>query len=316
MPKPTSVQGTQRTGDAVPAMNLDGAAGRRSNAQAGEADGTIGFATSVARRFQDAEGWEISAALAYRTAAALFPLLIFLTGIVSVLLNAMGGEEPAQNAIDRLDGIFSEEMTQAFEDPMRRLAETPSLLPLLGGLVASVWTGLVAGRSVIKHLNSIHGLEERRGIIRVGLTALAISLTTSLAALLAVVVLLAGTLDFEPIAETLSISEGFGVVVDIVRWPIALGLLTGAAAMAYALGPARDADADKPRHIRTGSLVFGALWTVATAALVFYIANFDSLTATYGALTGFVVMLAWVYITSTAFTLGGVVDAELEARHG
>lgn len=315
MPESSAQAGGQQR-DVAPAMGLDGQTARQLDAQSSDQEGTLGFATAVARRFNAAEGWEISAALAYRTAAAIFPFLIFLTGAVSLLINAMGGDEPAQNAIDRLDGILSEEMTKSFEEPLRRLAETPSLLPLLGGLVASIWTGTVAGRSVIKHLNAIHGLDERRGMVRVALTALAISLTTTCAAVLAVVVLLLGTLDFEPIAETLSISEGFGVVVDIVRWPIALGLLTGAAAAAYALGPARDAEADKPRHIRTGSLVFGALWTLATAALVFYLANFDSMTRTYGALTGFVVMLAWVYITSAAFTLGGVVDAELEARNG
>ena len=65
---------------------------------------------------------------------------------------------------------------------------------------------------------------------------------------------------------------------------------------------------------RARSTASRVLWTVSSGLLVFYIENVGAVARTYGALTGVVALLAWVYLTSLAFVAGAVVDAELESR--
>ena len=266
----------------------------------------------VAKRFEEAQGWEVAAALAYRLAAAILPFLIFLTAATATLIEVTGGEEPARSAVGRIDSVLTDDLTESLEQHLQRLLASTSVVPLLAGFSAAIWTGATAGRSVVKHLNSIHHREENRSKVQVYATGLAVSLISSTAAVLAFVVLLVGSLSFEPMAEQLGISKHAGIVVDVLRWPIAFALLSGAAAIAYVLAPARDG----PRGfaISTGAILFGVLWTLASGILVFYAVNSGTLEATYGALTGVVVVMAWMYMTSVAFTLGAVVDAELEAR--
>lgn len=266
----------------------------------------------IARRFEEAQGWEIAAALSYRMAAAILPFLIFLTAATATVIELTGGEEPARSAVGRIDSVLTDDLTESLEQHLQGLLASTSMVPLLGGLSAAIWTGATAGRSVVKHLNSIHGREENRSRVRVYATGLAVSLISSTAAVVAFVVLLLGSLSFEPVADQLGISRHAGIVVDVLRWPIAFAVLSGAAAAAYVMAPAREG----PRGfaVSTGALLFGVLWTVASGLLVFYAVNSGTLEATYGALTGVVVVLAWMYVTSAAFTLGAVVDAELEAR--
>jgi membrane protein len=270
------------------------------------------FGHGIAERFGEAQGWEIAAALAYRLATAILPFLIFLTAATATLIELFGGEEPARSAVGQVDSILSDDLTESLEQHLQQLLASTSLVPLVAGFSAAMWTGATAGRSVVKHLNAIHGLEENRSRLRVYATGLGVSLISSTAAVLAFVVLLLGSLRFEPAAEALGISSYFGIVVDVFRWPIAFALLSGAAAAAYVLAPARDGG--RRFAISSGALIFGVLWTIASGLLVFYAVNSGTLEATYGALTGLVVVLAWVYLTSVAFTLGAVVDAEMEAR--
>ncbi len=267
---------------------------------------------AIRQRFDEAQGWEIAAALAYRLAAALLPFLIFVTAATATTLELVGGEEPARSAVGRIDTILTDDLTTSLEQHLQRLLASTSLVPLLAGFSAALWTGATAGRSVVKHLNAIHDLEEHRSALHVYATGLAVSLLSSTAAVLAVLVLLLGSLSFEPAAEKLNISSHFGILVDVVRWPIAFALLSGAAALGYGIAPARTSR--RVFAISSGAMVFGLFWTIASGLLVFYAVNSGTLEATYGALTSVVVVLAWLYVTSAAFTLGAVVDAELEAR--
>jgi membrane protein len=271
------------------------------------------FPAAVIRRFRDAEGSEAVAAISYRLAVALFPFLIFMTATVAAGLQLFGGEEPAERAIDQVDAFVSEEFARDAERQLRQVADSPTFVPLMGGLVATVWTALSGGRSVIRHLNAIHGLREHRSRLRLAVAALAVSLGSSLAAVMAVLVLLVGTVDPGRAAAGLGMDESLGFLVEMLCWPVGLALLTLAASVAYGIAPAREGDAFA---ITLGALLFGVLWTVSSGLLVLYIENVGAFARTYGALTGVVALLAWVYLTSLAFVTGAVVDAELESRRG
>ena len=51
---------------------------------------------------------------------------------------------------------------------------------------------------------------------------------------------------------------------------------------------------------------------IATAGLTLFVSNVSSLSATYGALTGVIVILVWLWIMNLVILFGAVVDAQIE----
>jgi membrane protein len=61
--------------------------------------------------------------------------------------------------------------------------------------------------------------------------------------------------------------------------------------------------------------VFGVLlWIVASAAFFVYVSNFSSYGATYGAFAGAVILLVWLYLSSSVLLLGAELNAVIEVR--
>ena len=71
----------------------------------------------------------------------------------------------------------------------------------------------------------------------------------------------------------------------------------------------------KPRRFRwlsPGAIVGVLLWLIASGLFFFYVSNFSSYGATYGAFASAVVLLLWLYITNLCLLLGGELNAEME----
>jgi membrane protein len=237
------------------------------------------------------------------------PFLIFITAAAAVTTEWLGGDEPARDAVGRIDSVLSDKVAMAAEEQVRQVLNSPNYIVLGAAFVASIWTGLIGGQSVVRQLNAIHGLEDSRGRREVVAVALAVSFGSSVAVVAAVAVLLVGG----GLPSDFAGGAVVSYLLSLLRWPVALLLLTLAAAVAYRLAPARK---QRPIAISAGALLFGLVWTIASGLLVVYATNADTLARTYGALTGIVVMLAWVYVTGVAFVAGAVLDAELESGRG
>ncbi len=66
------------------------------------------------------------------------------------------------------------------------------------------------------------------------------------------------------------------------------------------------------RWASPGGLLAVLLWIVVSLLFAFYVANFSSFNATYGAFAGVAIFLIWVWLTNLAILLGGEFNAELE----
>ncbi len=80
----------------------------------------------------------------------------------------------------------------------------------------------------------------------------------------------------------------------------------------YYLGPNRDS----PRWawVTTGGVVGALLWLSVSAGFAYYVKAFDSYGKTYGSMTGVVVLILWLFLTSLAVLIGGELNAELERQ--
>ena len=102
------------------------------------------------------------------------------------------------------------------------------------------------------------------------------------------------------------------VAVRACSFALLLGFTVVALAVLYRFAPSR-AEA-KWRWITPGSLLAAGLWLLTSLAFSFYVSNFGSYDAYYGALGGVVVALLWFYISAYAVILGAELNAELELQ--
>ena len=65
----------------------------------------------------------------------------------------------------------------------------------------------------------------------------------------------------------------------------------------------------------TPGAVFGVVaWIVASGGFFFYVSNFSSYSATYGAFAGAVILLVWLWLTNVVLLLGAELNAVIDLR--
>ena len=175
-------------------------------------------------------------------------------------------------------------------------------------LVVAVWSAMNGTKGIINAMNVAYEERERRSFLRLNLVAFLFTLGGIVGVILAlaVIVLVPAALSFDWLGPLAALA------VRVCSFALLFGFVVLGLALLYRFGPSRQAA--RWRWITPGSLLAAALWLAASLAFSFYVSNFGSYDAAYGALGGVVVALLWFYISAFAVTLGAELNAELELQ--
>jgi len=99
-------------------------------------------------------------------------------------------------------------------------------------------------------------------------------------------------------------------VWGIVRWPGAFAVTTLIFALIYYVTP--DVKHRSFKWITPGAVVGVLLWLMASLGFSLYLSNFANLNALYGAFTGAIVLVAWLWLTNVALLFGAELNAAIE----
>jgi len=117
-----------------------------------------------------------------------------------------------------------------------------------------------------------------------------------------------------PLAESIGDQVGLGsaavTTYSVAKWPLMAAIVILMLAVLYFVAP----NARLPRFqwISPGAVAALAIWAVATVGFFFYVSNFGSYNATYGALGGAISMLVWLWISNIAILFGQQLNSEIE----
>ena len=129
------------------------------------------------------------------------------------------------------------------------------------------------------------------------------------AALILAMVVLSG-----PVVDAVGQAIGLGDTVLTVwtwaKWPVILVLLALMIAVLYYSTP--NVKLRGFKFVSPGAGVAILVAVVASALFAFYVANFGSYNATYGALAGVVIFLIWFWLINLSLLFGIELDAEVE----
>ena len=250
-------------------------------------------------------GLGLAAQLGYYFLLALFPTVLCVIALASFL--------PLQNFTDEVASLLGRiappEMVTLIREQMARLANGNDGGIFSIGLLGALWSSSAAMVAMIDAMNRAYDIEESRPWWKVRITA--VLLTVGLAVF---VVLSAGLIVAGPqVADLLASSFGFGTLFTttwkILQWPIAFALVTTGIALVYYYAP--DAEQDFT-WITPGSVIAATLWVIASLGFRFYVVSFGNYEATYGTVTGVILLMLWFYISGLMLIIGAEAAAEIE----
>ncbi len=256
---------------------------------------------SVTRFFRD-DMTTYAAALAYHVLFALFPFLIFLVALLSVL------QIPGF-----FDWVLNQAQTAMPEDAFRRVEEVVGQVRnqargglLSFGIVVALWSASSGVRSLMNSLNAAYHVEESRPAWK--RYPLSIIYTIGLAVMVttAATLMLLGPRVMDWLAEQAGLGGLFVTLWTWLRWPLAVLLLILAAAVIYYVAP----NVDQPFQIITpGSVIAVIAWVIASLGFSYYVSNIGNYSATYGSLGAVIILLFYFFISSAMLLLGAEVNA-------
>jgi len=256
-----------------------------------------------------------AAKLAYYFLLALFPLLIFLTSAIGLMIGS--GTGMRHTLFNYLAKVMPSSAFQLISDTMLEVSTASGAGKLSLGLLAALWAASNGMSAITQALNTAYGVEETRAwwkqrVIAVGLTgALSVLIISALG------IVLGGGRILDHFAATYGLGTWLTTIWKILQGPLAFSFMLVAFALIYYLAPdLRDQDW---KWITPGSVIGVLLWLLASFGFKGYLHFFDSYSKTYGSLGAVIVLMLWLYVTGLAVLIGGEVNSDIEnaaARQG
>ena len=249
----------------------------------------------------------VAAALAYYFFLSLFPLIIFVLALASLMpidgLETWILANAARSLPSDAYGLLEKAVEGLLAEPRGGLLSLAAVLAL--------WTSSAAFAATINGLNRAYRVEDSRSWWRARLYAIGLTLALSLLMILAFTLSVFGTHLQHLIAAALGPTAG--MLAQVARWTLTILATTLVVAAVYYAAPAVEKEW---QWIRPGAVLFVFGFSASSAAFSFYVGRFGSYDRTYGSLGAVIVLLVWMYLLGFFLLLGGELNALLERWAG
>ncbi|WP_175557413.1 YihY/virulence factor BrkB family protein [Raineyella antarctica] len=251
---------------------------------------------------------DLAAALTFYSVLALVPAFMILVHLLSFLdLD----QQTVRLILSVLDAVAPDSVAESLADPLYGFTHsglpplTLAVVLLLTVATASLYLGATA-----RMLNRVHEVMEGRPLLLLPPIQYATTLALVTGAAAMVTLLLGSPVIVGAFGNLLGIPDTILKFWNALRWPglIVISLLT--VMVIYRSAP--NVRHQGTRWLLPGAIVAVTLGGAASWALTVYVARMSPrLDLNYGALSGLIVLLMWLWVTNLAVITGGVVNAEL-----
>jgi membrane protein len=251
-----------------------------------------------------------AAALSYYFLFSIFPALLFVTTLLSLLsvrhvirqLMNYAGEVLPSDAVSIVRVTLREGLRNSGH---RGLASI--------GAALSLWIGSAGLASVMTALNVVYAVADNRPWWKRRMIAVLLTAAFSVFLIVSLILMMLGGKAGDALGKVFDLTPAFVVAWHALTLLVAVGLVLTGIALIYYFAPAGKREW---RSVMPGTVVATTLWLIASFGLRLYVAYFANYNVIYGSIGGLILLLLWLYLTSVVLLFGAVVNAVIEHAAG
>ena len=250
----------------------------------------------------------LAAQTAYYFFFSLFPLLLFLTPLLSVV----GERDQVMGFLMmQLRSLVQGDAVKPFAEAIANIVyakNAPGLMSI-GALLAG-WSGSNIFGSLMTALNTAYDVEENRRWWKRQLLRLGVFIVAAIIMLLATLTMLGGEDIIDRVGGFIGLGHTGRFVWKVTQFPLAFAFLVALGFIIYFVLPNAKQDW---KRVLVASTAMTLLWVMATLVFRLYVQYFPP-NPTYGIIGGVIILLTWMYYSMFVVLAGGELAAEL--HHG
>lgn len=256
------------------------------------------------RIYADA-AWDTAAQLGFYFMLALFPLVLVLVNILTIL-EALNFVDPLMATLQRL--MPPQAFALLSGELERVTSETRGDL-LMIGVVGAVWASSSGVEALLNTLNRAYEVRETRSYVKVRTTSILMTFAINLMIIAGGIIL--AFADRFALRAVEWLGAPWGPAATAANTVFAVVLMILGVEVVFYYGP--NVANQKWRWVSPGSLVGVLLFVLASAGFAAYVRFSDSYSVMYGSIGAVIVMLFWLYILGLALLTGGEINAQIAA---
>ena len=247
----------------------------------------------------------IAGGVAFFGFLAIFPSLLALISIYGLVASP----EQAATQVESFTAGLPQSAQTLIREQVTAITDNAGgalTLGLVFSILGALWSSSGGVSNLVKAVNIAYDEVETRNFLKLR----ALSLALTLGAIVFVVLTIGLVAVLPVVLDALPLGAVGTVLAQIGRWIALLFVVAGSLAVLYRVAP--DRDAPQLRWVSLGSVVVTVVWALVSLGFTFYVNNFGSYDATYGAIAGVIVLMLWLYLTCFLVLLGAEINAEAE----
>jgi membrane protein len=264
---------------------------------------SVRLISEVWRRFNSDDCPDLAAQVSFYFILSLFPFFLVLASLL--------GWIPTSEHWDK----FADWITTYFPWQARGMVLTAMIQLshhyagfLSFGLLATVWSASSGFLSLMDALSIAHGVPDRRSYVHKRAVALVTTIVAALFVLLSFVLWNLGHLLATMVSNDFRGFVFFESQWTFVRWIATFALMCIGISLINHFLPASHG---RWRWLTPGTVFVAVSFVLATVAFEIYLAHGSNVSALYGALAGFIVLMLWIYLANLMLLIGAETDTAL-----
>ena len=244
-----------------------------------------------------------SSAISFQILTAVIPFVMTMLALAGLLhLDGVWRDHVAPEIRTHVSSDVFSVISSAVN---KALSDKQLLWATLGGGLA-LWQVSGAVRAVMGAFERIYGASSERPFLRRYLISFALAIATGACFILATL-----SLVLAPFLTVHDPGVAWEVFAFAVRWALAVGFLALAVGLLLHVAPATTQPLP---WVSLGTTIVTLSWVIVSVSFYYYLTALASYGSIFGSLASVIVVIAYLYTSTTAFVFGAQLDAIIRAQ--
>lgn len=249
----------------------------------------------------------LAAGVAFYALLALFPTIAAVISLWGLLFDP----SEAGQQLYEISRFMPPDAAKLIDQQAQQVvesAESGSVLGALAGLLIAMFIASKGVAVLVIGLNVVNGESEKRSVIHRGVVLVALTFGLIIMTLVS----LAFIAIVPVVVDTLMIEPPIDKILQWLRWPALLILMSMLIALLYRFAPYRRSA--QWRWLSYGTLLATLMWLLGSGGLSLYVRYFSAFSELYGSLGAVVALMLWFWLSAFVVLFGAEVNSEMERQ--